>query len=137
VKQHIPKDPLLWWNSFCADHILSLKYVATPALSMMPSAASVEGTNSLMKHVQNLSRVSMNNETATKLLYIYKHTRSQERAKKIQNKEIKFDYSLPVYTATNNIPVQIADDVVEIEPTNVDVVQRVFEDGVDNISDCE
>jgi hypothetical protein len=75
VKQHISKDPLLWWSSFCADHILLLqKYVATPALSMMPSAASVEGTNSFMKHVQNLSRISMENETATKLVYIYKPT---------------------------------------------------------------
>lgn len=63
-------DPLIWWKGFCTNSAAELSKIAIKILSSPSTSASVERSFSKMGRIQNLKRNRLDNEKASKLLFI-------------------------------------------------------------------
>lgn len=63
-------NPITWWKGFCSNSAAELAKIAIKILSSPPTSASVERSFSKMGHIQNLKRNRLDNERASKLLFI-------------------------------------------------------------------
>lgn len=63
-------DPLIWWKGFCINSAAKLSDIAIKILSSPSTSATVERSFSKIGHIQNLKRSRLDNERASKLLFI-------------------------------------------------------------------
>lgn len=95
-------NPLIWWKGFCSNSAAELAKIAIKILSSPPTSASVERLFSKMGHIQNLKRNRLDNERASKLLFI------------AHNKNLLINYStdevqLKKVTGSSNVVLEYYD----------------------------
>lgn len=96
-------NPLIWWKGFCSNSAAELAKIAIKILSSPPTSASVERSFSKMGHIQNLKRNRLDNERASKLLFI---AHNKNLLKNYNTDEVQ----LKKVTASSNVVLEYYDE---------------------------
>jgi len=96
-------NPLIWWKGFCSNSAAELAKIAIKILSSPPTSASVERSFSKMGHIQNLKRNRLDNERASKLLFI---AHNKNLFKNYNTDEVQ----LKKVTASSNVVLEYYDE---------------------------